>query len=79
MPRIVELCADFSIHNFSIHSSSARTNPDRRCQIAKQQDRSDANDARRVVLALRNTDMLGATVTGSYAVAVAGVVVLFMR
>lgn len=36
---------------------------------------------RRVVLALRNTDMLGATVTGSYAVAVAGVVyyVLFNR
>ena len=34
-----------------------------------------------VVLALRNTDMLGATVTGSYAVAVAGVVyyVLFNR
>jgi len=37
--------------------------------------------ANQVVLALRNTDMLGATVTGSYAVAVAGVVyyVLFNR
>ncbi|HEY3256716.1 MAG TPA: VanZ family protein [Polyangiaceae bacterium] len=36
---------------------------------------------RRVVLALRNTDLLGATVTGSYAIAVAGVVyyVLFNR
>lgn len=36
---------------------------------------------RQVVLALRNTDLLGATVTGSYALAVAGVVyyVLFNR
>jgi VanZ family protein len=36
---------------------------------------------RRIVLALRNTDLLGATVTGLYAVAVAGVVhyVLFNR
>jgi len=36
---------------------------------------------RQVVLALRNTDLLGATVTGSYAVAVAGIVyyVLFNR
>lgn len=36
---------------------------------------------RQVVLALRNNDLLGATVTGSYAVAVAGVVhyVLFNR